>query len=108
MEEHLDANRYTLEYTGVSLEDVRAESFRDRVFHPEDVERLREERRQALLSGVPFENEQLARRKDGRYRWFFICYNALLDEQGHLIRWYAAGIDIDDANERKSECEAKT
>jgi formate hydrogenlyase transcriptional activator len=92
----LDANRYTLEYTGLSLEDVRAESFRDRVFHPEDVERLREDRRKALLSGVPFENEQRARRKDGQYRWFFIRYNALLDEQGHPIRWYAAGIDIDD------------
>jgi len=38
----LYANRFTLEYTGLSLEDVKAESFRDRVFHPDDVERLRE------------------------------------------------------------------
>jgi len=37
-----------------------------------------------------------ARRKDGEYRWFFIRYNPLLDEHGHPIRWYAAGIDIDD------------
>ena len=50
----------------------------------------------ALLRGVPFENEQRARRKDGQYRWFFIRYNALRDEQGLPIRWYAAGIDIED------------
>jgi formate hydrogenlyase transcriptional activator len=92
----LYANRYTLEYTGLSIEDVQAESFRERVFHPEDVERLREERRMALLRGIPFENEQRARRKDGQYRWFFIRYNALLDEQGRPVRWYAAGIDIED------------
>ena len=92
----LYANRYTLEYTGLSIEDVQAESFRERVFHPEDVERLREERRMALLRGIPFENEQRVRRNDGQYRWFFIRYNALLDERGRPIRWYAAGIDIED------------
>ena len=37
----LHANKFTLEYTGLSLEDVKAESFRERVFHPDDVERLR-------------------------------------------------------------------
>jgi signal transduction histidine kinase len=60
------------------------------------VERLREERQKALLRGIPFENEQRARRKDGQYRWFFIRYNALPDEQGNPVRWYAAGIDIED------------
>jgi formate hydrogenlyase transcriptional activator len=92
----LHANRFTLEYTGLSLEDLKAKDFRERVFHPDDVERLREERQKALLRGIPFENEQRARRKDGQYRWFFIRYNALLDEQGNPVRWYAAGIDIED------------
>jgi PAS domain S-box-containing protein len=92
----LYANRFTLEYTGFSLEDLKANDFRARVFHPEDVGRVREERRKALLRGIPFENEQRARRHDGQYRWFFIRYNALRDEQGRPIRWYAAGIDIED------------
>ena len=99
----LYANKFTLEYTGLSLDDVRAESFRERVFHPDDVERLREERRQALLRGVPFENEQRARRKDGQYRWFFMRYNALRDEQGRPIRWYAAGIDIEDRKQAEEK-----
>ncbi len=36
------------------------------------------------------------RGKDGLYRWFLIRYNPLLDDQGRLIRWFAAGTDIDD------------
>jgi formate hydrogenlyase transcriptional activator len=92
----LFANRFTLDYTGLSLEELKAEGYRTRVFHPDDVERLREERQKALLRGIPFENEQRARRSDGQYRWFFIRYNALRDEQGRPIRWYAAGIDIED------------
>jgi formate hydrogenlyase transcriptional activator len=92
----LHANRFTLEYTGLSPEDVTAEDFRARVFHPEDIERLGEERLKALSRGIPFENEQRVRRGDGHYRWFHIRYNPLLDEQGFPIRWYAAGIDIED------------
>src|ERR1700677_375304 len=92
----LYANRFTLEYTGLSLEDLKANNFRARVFHPDDVERVRAERRKALLRGIPFANEQRARRHDGQYRWFYIRYNPLRDEQGRAIRWYAAGIDIED------------
>ncbi len=92
----LYANQLVLEYTGLSLEDVIADDFRTRVFHPEDVERMREERREALSRGIPFENEQRARRKDGQYRWFLFRYNPLRDEQGEIIRWYATGTDIDD------------
>ena len=66
------------------------------LFHPEDVERLREERRQALTRAVPFENEQRVLGKDGRYRWFLIRYNPLLDEQGRIDRWYVAASDIED------------
>jgi formate hydrogenlyase transcriptional activator len=90
------ANRVALEYTGLSLDDVRGDDFRARVFHPDDVQRLREERHKALSGAVPFENEQRALGKDGKYRWFLIQYNPLLDEGGKVIRWYATGTDIDD------------
>src|SRR5580658_9075 len=90
------ANRVTLEYTGLSLDDVRCDDFRARFFHPDDVQRLREERNKALSGAAPFENEQRALGKDGKYRWFLIRYNPLLDESGNVIRWYATGTDIDD------------
>jgi formate hydrogenlyase transcriptional activator len=92
----LYSNRAVLEYTGLHREELMTDNFRDRVFHPEDVERLRDERSAALARGVPFENEQRARRKDGQYRWVLVQYKPLLDERGEVIRWYATGTDIDD------------
>ena len=90
------ANQAVLDYSGFTMEDVVASDFRARLFHPEDLERLREERQAALSRGLPFEIEQRARRKDGQYRWFLIRYNPFRDEQGRLVRWYATGTDIDD------------
>ena len=91
----LSANQAVLDYTGLTKEEVRTESFGD-VFHPEDTERLRDQRDLAISRGVPFEYERRVRRKDGQYRWFLIQYNPLRDQRGELIRWYAAGTDIDD------------
>ena len=91
----LSANQAVLEYTGLTKEEVRSESFRD-VFHPEDSERLRDERDAAISRGVPFEYERRVRHRDGQYRWFLIQYNPLLDERGEVIRWYATGTDIHD------------
>src|SRR5277367_3385774 len=54
------ANRVALEYTGLSLDEVQADDVRDRAFHPEDVQRLREGRRKNLSGTLPFENEQRA------------------------------------------------
>src|SRR5712691_4607419 len=92
----LYANQAVLDYTGLTMQDVVTSDFRARIFHPEDLERLREERQAALSRGLPFEIEQRALRHDGQYRWFLIRYNPFRDEQGRLIRWYATGIDIDD------------
>jgi formate hydrogenlyase transcriptional activator len=93
---NLYANQAVLDYTGLTLGEVMAADFRARVFHPDDVERLHDERQQALARGIPFENEQRARRHDGQYRWFLIQYNPLRDDQGQLLRWYATGTDIDE------------
>jgi formate hydrogenlyase transcriptional activator len=92
----LYANQAVLDYSGLTMQDVVTSDFRARIFHPEDLERLREERQAALARGLPFEIEQRARRKDGQYRWFLIRYNPFRDEQGRLVRWYATGTDIDD------------
>src|SRR5580692_3371035 len=92
----LYANQTVLDYTGLTLEEVQREDQRARVFHPEDLERLREERLEALARGKPFELEQRALGKDGNYRWFLVRYNPLRDDQGQIIRWYATGTDIED------------
>src|SRR6267154_3360225 len=92
----LHANQATLDYTGLTIEDVLHPGFRERIFHPDDLKRLRDERQAALARGLPFEIEQRARRHDGQYRWFLIRYNPSCDDHGQVIRWYATGTDIDD------------
>jgi formate hydrogenlyase transcriptional activator len=92
----LYANRFVLEYSGLSLEDVMADDFRARFFHSDDIERSQNELQHALEREAPFELELRARRKDGLYRWLLIRYNPLRDEEGRIIRWYATGTDIDD------------
>jgi formate hydrogenlyase transcriptional activator len=91
----LYANQAVLEYTGRKKEEVGSEKFIE-VFHPEDSERLRDQRAAALSRGVAFEYERRVRRRDGQYRWFLTQYNPLRDERGQIIRWYATGTDIDD------------
>jgi formate hydrogenlyase transcriptional activator len=91
----LYANQATLDYTGLTLDDIVSPGFRERIFHPDDLERLRDERKAALARGLPFEIEQRALRKDGQYRWFLIQHNPLIDERGNVVRWYATGTDIE-------------
>src|SRR5271156_6686361 len=52
------ANQATLDYTGLTLDDVVSPGFRERIFHPDDLGRLRDERNASLARGVPFELEQ--------------------------------------------------
>jgi len=92
----LYVNQAVLEYTGLTKEEAESESIRGRFFHPEDVERLRDEREAAIPRGVPFEYEGRVRRKDGQYRWFLTQFKPLLDERREVIRWYGTGTDIDD------------
>jgi PAS domain S-box-containing protein len=91
----LSPNQAVLEYNGLTKEEVNSERFGE-VFHPEDSERLRDERDAALARGVPFEYERRVRHRNGQYRWFLVQYNPLRDERGEVIRWYATGTDIDD------------
>ncbi len=90
------ANQATLDYTGLTADDVIAPNFRERIFHPEDLEKFRNERKAALARGLPFEFEHRARGKDDQYRWFLIQYNPFRNERGQVTRWYATGTDIDD------------
>ena len=99
----LSVNQTVLDYYGVTLQDMQSDDFRSRVYHPEDAERLREQRNEALKRPEQFEYEQRALGKDGKYRWFSVRYNPLLDDQGRIERWYATAFDIEDR--KRAECE---
>jgi PAS domain S-box-containing protein len=92
----LHRNQLMLEYTGWSSEDPKACDRNARIVHPDDLQRLRDERQKGLARGIPFEREGRIRRHDGQYRWFLVRYNPLRDEQGNVLRWYATATDIDE------------
>src|SRR5215469_8262661 len=88
------ANRVALEQTGLTLEQVKAQSYFLAAFHSDDVDRLRGERDAGLRRGEPFQLEIRERRKDGQFQWRLVQYNPLRDADGGIIRWYVTGTDI--------------
>jgi formate hydrogenlyase transcriptional activator len=100
----LYANRFSLTYGGLSLEDFQRDGWRERVYHPDDIEAFAEARRGGLAGSAPFESEvRIRRAADGTYRWFLIRYNPLLDDDGNVTRWFATGSDIDDLKRAKDQ-----
>ena len=88
-------NQAALDYHGLTLEEWQTAD-PDRLFHPQDWERITREVYSKFLSGSSHDLEVRLRRRDGQYRWFLFRYNPTLDEQGHPTRWYAAATDIED------------
>jgi formate hydrogenlyase transcriptional activator len=97
----LYANRVALDITGLTMGEVSDNGFLTRVFHPDDVARIREKRQERLLRGTPFELEMRVLSKSGKYRWYLNQYNPLKDKNGRIVRWYVTGTDIDD--QKKTE-----
>jgi len=106
----LYANRGLRDYFGFTLEDVQESDFRARIYHPDDMERTKSQRDDAMSRGVPWEIEARIRGKDGQYRWFLIRSNPHRDEQGHIVRWYSTGTEIEDRKKaedalRQAQCD---
>jgi formate hydrogenlyase transcriptional activator len=100
----LYANRFSLTYGGLSLEDFQRDGWRERVYHPDDIDAFADARREGLARSAPFESEvRIRRAADGTYRWFLIRYNPLLDDDGNVTRWYTTGSDIDDLKRAKEQ-----
>jgi formate hydrogenlyase transcriptional activator len=95
----IEANQMMLDYYGRTLEEMRGAATDERVkrdLHPDDLERVRNERRNGLSKGAPFEIEKRMLGKDVRYRWFLFRYKPLQNEEGRITRWFATATDIED------------
>src|SRR5262250_2077332 len=109
----LYVNRIALDRVGLNLDDVKGKRHLERTCHPDDLDRVLDQRRTGLSKGVGFEIEMRLLRKEGDYRWHVSQYNPLKDESGEIIRWYVTPTDIDDRKRaeeklRQSEQELRT
>jgi formate hydrogenlyase transcriptional activator len=88
-----------LDYKGCTLEEMKGGGTRERIkrdVHPDDLDRIQNERSAGLSRGMPFEMEKQLLGKDGQFRWFLFRYNPALTESGDIVRWFATATDIED------------
>jgi formate hydrogenlyase transcriptional activator len=88
--QRLYANRITLDYVGVTLDEWRQTPGRFAFVHPDD--RPRAEAGREVAEAV----EVRLRKSDGTYRWFLAQVNPVRDDKGEIIRWYISSTDIDE------------
>jgi len=86
------ANRASLDYLGITLDEWRQRGRIGDEVHPDDVERLN----RASSGGTAYELELRVRNADGKFRWVLSRFNPLYDETGQISRWYIASTDVDD------------
>jgi len=88
------SNRW-LDYAGFTAEEAVGWGWGS-VIHPDDMEGLVGYWQGCLASGTAVDTEARMRRFDGVYRWFLFRANPLRDENGTIVKWYGANIDIED------------
>jgi PAS domain S-box-containing protein len=66
------------------------------VVHPEDFPSMFREASNGFATGRPFVNRFRRRDRHGSYRWIEARAQPLLDDDGAVVQWYVASIDIED------------
>jgi PAS domain S-box-containing protein len=86
-------NERWYEYTGASLEAMRALGWRS-VHHPEHVGRVTARLLHCFATGSIWEDTFPLRGKDGTYSWFLARALPIRDEHGHITHWLGTHTDI--------------
>jgi PAS domain S-box-containing protein len=88
-------NQGWLDFLGARMQDLQGWGWASWA-HPDDLPPFADKWRACLRTGQCFEAESRVRRADGQYRWVWMRNVPLRDETGRIVRWYGAGIDIED------------
>ncbi len=98
-------NQRTLDYTGLSAEEVRGSGWLTAV-HPDDVEKATRAWLDSVTSGEAFQCEFRFRRTPDGYRWCISNAVPLRDVEGKVIRWFGTVIDLHDWREAQQALHA--
>ena len=96
-------NQRWLDYTGLSLKEGIEEP--TRTVHPDDLSRVLEKWLVIKATSEVYEDELRLQRADGEYRWFLVRVAPLLDEQGNIVKWFGASVDIEDRRRAEKNLE---
>lgn len=93
-------NKAMMDYIGLKLEDFDAQgglpSAINTIVHPDDRAALQQALSHSFRTGESFELKFRNLRWDDSYRWQEGRADPLRDENGRIIRWYGANVDIHD------------
>jgi len=93
-------NKTMIDYIGLKLEDFDATgglpSAITAIVHPDDRAALQQALAHSFSTGESFKSKFRNLRWDGSYRWQEGRADPLRDENGRIIRWYGANVDIHD------------
>jgi PAS domain S-box-containing protein len=94
-------NKRILDFTGKSFEYLSKNAFE--IIHPDDREFFMNVWKKAIANGQPYVIDHRVRHADGNYRWMQARGEPALDADGHVFRWYALAIDIDESKRLEDE-----
>jgi PAS domain S-box-containing protein len=98
-------NQRTLDYTGLSAQEVRGSGWLTAV-HTDDVEKASRAWLGSVTSGEAFQCEFRFRRAPDDYRWCISNAVPLRDPEGKVIRWFGTVIDLHDWREAQQALHA--
>jgi PAS domain S-box-containing protein len=78
------------------LEEPRISKLVQDLLHPEDSPKVQRRVRECFETGDTFVMRYRRRDKDGVYRWMEGRMEALRDQDGAIVQWYAINLDVDD------------
>src|SRR6266853_2594856 len=96
-------NQRWLDYTGLSLKEGIEEP--TRTVHPDDLSGALQKWLVVKATSEVYEDELRLQRADGEYRWFLVRVAPLRDEQGTIVKWFGASVDIEDRRRAEKNLE---
>lgn len=91
-------NKKAVDVTGLTLSDMISSDGQPSmaVIHPDEREQMRQLFKRTVTAGKPLVAKYRQRRADGTWRWVESRAEPLRAENGSIIQWYGASVDIDD------------
>jgi PAS domain S-box-containing protein len=94
-------NREWLEYSGLTLEQLKGQGWRQ-LAHPGELGETLRLWRRAVETGEPFQRVHRFRRADGAYRWHLSRALAMRDPDRNISMWIGSSTDIHEQKETEA------
>jgi PAS domain S-box-containing protein len=83
-----------VDYTGIPTSEQLGDGW-NRLLHPDDRAPALAAWQAAVEGRAPYDLEYRVRRRDGEYEWFKVRGRPIRDEEGRIVRWFGAAVNIE-------------